>query len=831
MTDQNVQTITWKDDNDNSGQHMSDRKWKIINGQSFVAALTLAVSAESMVTSGLFPISVTSITRQFGYSNTQVGVLQAIYDSFLAIGAVSVTHFGHCANKPRWCSNTISLFTCGVIIMVLLGALYAPPFSTSDAASINNNQNYLCSSDKRPDVCDTLNTNYSLSWLFYIAFIICQIMLGVGASAVDSLGVSFIDDNINPKHTSLYISLAQSGNAIGAAIGFLVGSTFLSIYVTLRKPPMNINENSPNWVGAWWIGMLLAAGLCVITIPWLRAFPKNLPGSAWIQELRRKQAQRNVSNVESEHSRNYHLQLDSTHKTTIQSKLPCENHNHIHEIDFITMNKSSDDNDFERFNLSNNHIYAVPEESSEAVSATTNQTQIPKASLRLNIRKQPAVSHNQPTKQVSNSNINVIFSENSIIYDFSNNRCNNSHSCKYATSLENSTVCESDTAKLSAEANVDLSIMNTVVVDPNKPAQSLKENSLSQILNMSEQTAQRVWHLLKNRTFAGVSIGYTIDMSIISGLGTFLPGFVQNQFYLTAAEASLYSGIAIILGMTIGTFLGGALLKRTEAKQQWTTLALVFVSLIGLATAPSFLLTCGTNAVAGINTIYPGNSSLSLLDTTPWEGCDPDCHCSLRQFVGVCHRATQTTYLTPCSAGCRNIAFMELDELMFVNCSCVAANLSFDGGLYNNAVHPGICKAPCKNVYPFLFLLFITMVTFGMSVVPTMNIQLRCVAERDRSFSLGLGLGMSRLVGSVPGRIIFGVLIDQACLSWETRCNDERGSCLLYDNQHMANALGLAFFSVKTLSTIAYSFSWYSAKRNRNPHGTELPNEYILDSI
>ena len=42
------------------------------------------------------------------------------------------------------------------------------------------------------------------------------------------------------------------------------------------------------------------------------------------------------------------------------------------------------------------------------------------------------------------------------------------------------------------------------------------------------------------------------------------------------------------------------------------------------------------------------------------------------------------------------------------------------------------------------------------------------------------------MLGSVPGPILFGYVLDKSCLLWDRHCDQTAGSCLYYDNHRMA---------------------------------------------
>ena len=51
--------------------------------------------------------------------------------------------------------------------------------------------------------------------------------------------------------------------------------------------------------------------------------------------------------------------------------------------------------------------------------------------------------------------------------------------------------------------------------------------------------------------------------------------------------------------------------------------------------------------------------------------------------------------------------------------------------------------------------------------------------------SLGIQWVVVRLLGTIPGPVLIGAVIDSTCLLWQTDCG-EQGSCRAYDNFWMS---------------------------------------------
>lgn len=104
---------------------------------------------------------------------------------------------------------------------------------------------------------------------------------------------------------------------------------------------------------------------------------------------------------------------------------------------------------------------------------------------------------------------------------------------------------------------------------------------------------------------------------------------------------------------------------------------------------------------------------------------------------------------------------------------------------------PGRCvdsPSPCNTLLPFMIVLFFMTGTVAVTQMPLLMIVLRSVSPEERSFALGMQFVIFRLFGYIPSPIIFGNVIDSACLLWKVkRCSTllpaVSGRCLLYDIQ------------------------------------------------
>ena len=141
---------------------------------------------------------------------------------------------------------------------------------------------------------------------------------------------------------------------------------------------------------------------------------------------------------------------------------------------------------------------------------------------------------------------------------------------------------------------------------------------------------------------------------------------------------------------------------------------------------------------------------------------------------------------------------------MFFNCSCVEAG---SNGRYSEAKE-GKCEADCKLLVPFLLIMCLLILLATVSEVPAVSAALRCVPDEQRSVAVALKWLFARCLGYIPGPVIYGAVIDKACLFWKESCDDdETGACYYYDNANLSNFfLGLSL-GCKGVAIILYALS------------------------
>ena len=116
-------------------------------------------------------------------------------------------------------------------------------------------------------------------------FFIGNILIGVGAAPLFTVGTAYLDDIVRPKHVPIHLGLVYLLTVVGPALGYGLGGAFLSVYVDPWLET-DLQPEDPGWVGAWWLCFIFSAVVSwLLAIPFL-LFPQLLPDSHLVKKER-----------------------------------------------------------------------------------------------------------------------------------------------------------------------------------------------------------------------------------------------------------------------------------------------------------------------------------------------------------------------------------------------------------------------------------------------------------------------------------------------------------------------------------------------------------------
>ncbi|XP_014001453.1 solute carrier organic anion transporter family member 4A1 [Salmo salar] len=330
--------------------------------------------------------------------------------------------------------------------------------------------------------------------------------------------------------------------------------------------------------------------------------------------------------------------------------------------------------------------------------------------------------------------------------------------------------------------------------------------------------------LLKNPPFLFLCLAGATEATLIAGMSTFGPKFLESQFSLSASEAATWFGYMVVPAGGGGTFLGGYIVKKLNLRCRGIIRFCMVCALVSLLAIFIFLIHCPNVPMAGVTAPYPSNlppghqynknyneqyyeqannrRNSSLLGGNLTVGCNANCNCLRELYNPVCGD-DGVMYYSPCHAGCSTINHTEIStgRQVYSGCSCVVGGNVTSG--HKGLARDGKCTSSCSHMPAFLTFLFIIISFTFLCSIPALTATLRCVPDNQRSFGLGIQWIVVRSLGGIPGPIAFGSVIDISCLLWENQCG-EQGSCHLYQNSAMSRYTLIAGIIYKVLGTLFF---------------------------
>ena len=251
---------------------------------------------------------------------------------------------------------------------------------------------------------------------------------------------------------------------------------------------------------------------------------------------------------------------------------------------------------------------------------------------------------------------------------------------------------------------------------------------------------------LLNPLFISVSLALASDGFIVSGLAAFLPKYVQTGFHVSAGGAAQLVGLVSVAAGAGAILLGGWLVKRLGLTRTRMLLLCSLAQLINIPLCIIFINTCH-------NLQYVGLTSGKVPPLTE-VACNSECGCDQYDLDPVCG-SDNLMYLSPCLAGCLNTGLGN----NFTDCSCVDDSVK--------VVQRSLCDADCNKLSLFIVISFLSMFFTFIISIPTNASTLRSVPPQHRSMALGIQTIVARIIGGIPGPILFGLFIDNTCKLWQ----------------------------------------------------------------
>ncbi|EDV59102.2 solute carrier organic anion transporter family member 4A1 [Drosophila erecta] len=280
-------------------QHFCTAKWALF-------WLCWGGALQGLIVNGLINVSISTIERRFGLRSRQMGLVASGYDLASFACLVPVTYYGgrRGASKPRFIAIGLIVMGMGSLVFLLPNFLVGNYRATIAEANVCEPAGVASNSSHSMTACE-LNEmgegqGESLTWTVWL-FLAAQLLHGAGASPLFTLGVTYIDENVSKKMSSVYLGIYYTMATVGPAIGYVFGGQLLLIYtdwMTVDPVQLSLTSDSKVWIGAWWLGFIFAAAMCLLVALPIFGYPKLLPGAEKLQLERVSEAHATISEAD-----------------------------------------------------------------------------------------------------------------------------------------------------------------------------------------------------------------------------------------------------------------------------------------------------------------------------------------------------------------------------------------------------------------------------------------------------------------------------------------------------------------------------------------------------
>uniref|UniRef100_A0A8C7SNT8 Solute carrier organic anion transporter family member n=1 Tax=Oncorhynchus mykiss TaxID=8022 RepID=A0A8C7SNT8_ONCMY len=225
-----------------------------------------------LLVSGYLKSSISTIERRYGFSSQKSGILASFNEVGNTVLIVFVSFFGSRVHRPRFIGGG-ALVASLAALMMALPHFISGPYEYTVHISRNSFQTPLSNHS-----C-TQQESHAQQGVFPL-LLLGQLLLGIGGVPIQPFGISYIDDYASKRNSPFYLGILLAVTSIGPAFGFMMGSFMLKFYVDIdkmSKDEIGLERGDPRWVGAWWLGFVVAASFLFLTsLPYL-FFPQQMP--------------------------------------------------------------------------------------------------------------------------------------------------------------------------------------------------------------------------------------------------------------------------------------------------------------------------------------------------------------------------------------------------------------------------------------------------------------------------------------------------------------------------------------------------------------------------
>ncbi|KAM6320702.1 solute carrier organic anion transporter family member 1C1-like [Aegotheles albertisi] len=256
------------DDETNENLTMKKKTSCCTGLKAFLAALSFSYFSKAL-SGTIMKSSITQIERRFDLMSSTVGFVDGSFEMGNLLVIAFVSYFGAKLHRPK-------VIAAGCFIMSLGSFLTAMPHffmgyykydtvsHTASSTNLTSNIN-PCSLQKQANKTllevSRSGCEKEPSSNMWIYILLGNMLRGIGETPVTPLGISYLDDFAREEDVPVYVACLHTIAMLGPMFAFLLASLCAKLYVDIGFVDLGsitITPQDSRWVGAWWLGFLIA---------------------------------------------------------------------------------------------------------------------------------------------------------------------------------------------------------------------------------------------------------------------------------------------------------------------------------------------------------------------------------------------------------------------------------------------------------------------------------------------------------------------------------------------------------------------------------------------
>ncbi|XP_047643405.1 solute carrier organic anion transporter family member 1C1 isoform X2 [Phacochoerus africanus] len=255
----------------------------------FLGALSFVYFAKALA-EGYLKSTITQIERRFELPSSLVGVIDGSFEIGNLLVITFVSYFGAKLHRPKIIGAGCLIMGVGTLLIAMPQFFMETykyerysPFSNSSLSispCLESNSPLQISVMEKSQSKINNECEIDASSSMWVYVFLGNLLRGIGETPIQPLGIAYLDDFASEDNAAFYIGCVQTVAIIGPIFGFLLGSLCAKLYVDIgfvNLDHITITPKDPQWVGAWWLGYLIAGIISLLAAVPFWFLPKSLP--------------------------------------------------------------------------------------------------------------------------------------------------------------------------------------------------------------------------------------------------------------------------------------------------------------------------------------------------------------------------------------------------------------------------------------------------------------------------------------------------------------------------------------------------------------------------